>query len=114
MLVALPSLFVLVSMAFSNIRPPPNSEFALPLHRLYDNTTDYLMYVKAKNLILFPLRSRFHLKFNGTFKMIYNFHSYSKKPSITDDSVISPLFSQDIMNILIGDKQTRNWTDEVI
>ncbi|KPJ11060.1 ATP-binding cassette sub-family A member 12 [Papilio machaon] len=78
MLVALPSLFVLISMAFSNIRPPPNSEVALPLYRIYDNATEYLV----------------------------------KKPSISDDSVISSLFAQDIMNTLIAEKRARNWTDE--
>ncbi|XP_068622894.1 uncharacterized protein ldd [Battus philenor] len=44
MLLVLPSLFVIIAMAFSDIRPPPNNEFALKLHRdLYENTTEFLV-----------------------------------------------------------------------
>ncbi|CAH2055589.1 unnamed protein product, partial [Iphiclides podalirius] len=44
MLLILPSLFVIIAMAFSNIRPPANNEIALQLHRdLYRNTTEFLI-----------------------------------------------------------------------
>ncbi|CAG5057857.1 unnamed protein product [Parnassius apollo] len=44
MLIVLPSLFVILAMAFSTVRPPPNNEFALKLHRgLYENSTEFLV-----------------------------------------------------------------------
>ncbi|CAK1588868.1 unnamed protein product [Parnassius mnemosyne] len=44
MLIVLPSLFVIIAMAFSTVRPPPNNEFALKLHRgLYENSTEFLI-----------------------------------------------------------------------